>query len=391
MNKQVDKGKTLLVDGPASVTVVSGKVEVFGFQPKNNSRIVIREGKRLPFAVEETANFTISLGGTGGTEEVAASTIPPSWIDAFDILRSLQKKPAVVMVIGGVDSGKTSFCTYLINRLISEKCSVSILDEDMGQSDIGPPCTIAYAHVTKPVTDLFNLEGENTFFVGATSPSEAADITVDGTALLISEILGRDTVDFVVVNTDGWAEGEEAVEFKSRLASALKPDVIFCLQREDEVPSLCAAFGDALGEFREERAESPVAVRQRDREKRRSLRELGYAKYLANAKVKSFSLKRLKVKECCGTSSPNSNTKTAGAEKPKKSAALRLGEEKGLLVGLHDNQNKFLGIGILHGVDYAHQMLKVRTSVSTEPSCIVLGKVRLDENLHEIPTPPRKL
>jgi len=385
LKKQVDKGKTLLVDGPASVTVASGKAEVFGFQPKNNSRILIREGKRLPFVVEETASFTISLGNTGGVEEVAGSTIPPSWIGAFDILRSLQKKPAVVMVIGGVDSGKTSFCTYLINRLIGEKYSVSILDEDMGQSDIGPPCTIAYAHVTKPVTDLFNLEGESAFFVGATSPSEAADITVEGTALLISEILGR-TVDFMVVNTDGWAEGEGAVEFKSRLASALKPDVVFCLQPKDDVPSLCAAFGDALGEFREERAESPVAVRPRDREKRRSLRELGYAKYLGNAKVKSFSLKRLKVKEFCGTSSSNSNSKAEVAEKPKKSAAFRQCEEKGLLVGLQDNQNKFLGIGITQGVDYTRQMLKVRTSVSAEPSCIVLGKVRLDENLHEIPT-----
>lgn len=391
MNKQVEKGKTLLVDGPASVTVTSGKVEVFGFQARNNSRILIREGKRLPFAVEETASFSISLGNTGGAEEVAESTIPPSWIEAFSTVRSLQKKPTVVMVIGGIDSGKTSFCTYIINRLISEKCAVSILDEDMGQSDIGPPCTIAYTNVTKPITDLFNLEGENTFFVGATSPSEAADMTVEGTSLLIAEILGRCTMDFVIVNTDGWAEGEGAVEFKSRLASAVKPDVIFCLQPKDEVPSLCAAFGDALGEFREERAESPAAVRQRNREKRRSLRELGYAKYLGNAKVKSFSLKRLKVKEFCGTSSSNSNLKAEVAEKPKKSATFRQCEEKGLLIGLLNNQNKFLGIGITQGVDYTRQMLKVRTSVSAEPSCIVLGKVRLDENLHEISTSAGKL
>ena len=389
MNRQVDKGKTFLVDGPASVMVVSGKAEVFGFQVRNNSRILIREGKRLPFAVEETASFSISLGSTGGAEEVAGSTIPPSWIEAFNTVRSLQKKPIVVMVIGGVDSGKTSFCTYIINKLINEKCSVSILDEDIGQSDIGPPCTIAYTHVARQVIDLFNLEGENTFFVGATSPSEAAEIAIDGTALLTKEILGKGAVDFVVVNTDGWAEGEEAVMFKSHLASALKPDVIFCLEPKDEVPSLCAAFGDALGEFREERVESPAAVRQRDKEKRRSLRELGYAKYLGNAKVKSFSLKRLKVKEFSGTSS--SNSKAAVAEKPKKSAAFRQCEEKGLLVGLYDTQNRFLGIGISQGVDYSRQMLKLRTSVSTDPSCIVLGKVRLDENLHEISTSAGKL
>jgi polynucleotide 5'-hydroxyl-kinase GRC3/NOL9 len=387
LNKQVEKGKTLLVDGPASVAVVSGKAEVFGLQISDSRIILIREGKRLPFTVEETANFKLALGNAGAVEEVEDSTIPPSWQAAFETLRGLQKKPAVAMVIGGVDSGKTSFCTYLINRLTREKQAVAVLDEDMGQSDIGPPCTIAYAHVSKPVTDLFSLEGENTFFVGATSPSDAADATVEGTATLMAEILCKKTPDFVVVNTDGWATGEAAVEFKSRLAKAVNPDVVFCLEPKDEVPTLCATFGDALGEFQEERADSPVAVRLRDKEKRRNLRELGYAKYLAGAKVKSFSLKRLKIKECCQNSPQNLTVKAPGIEAPKKKLALRLGELRGLLMGLHDGQNRFLGIGTLQGVDYTRQMLKVRTSVSAEPTCIVLGKVRLDENFHEFSTP----
>lgn len=59
MNRIVEKGKTLLVDGPASVTVTSGNVEVFGSKANIASKIVIREGKRLPFAVHETAAFEI--------------------------------------------------------------------------------------------------------------------------------------------------------------------------------------------------------------------------------------------------------------------------------------------------------------------------------------------
>jgi hypothetical protein len=43
----------MLVDGPASVRVISGKTEVFGYQIKHASRIVVREGKRLPFFVSE--------------------------------------------------------------------------------------------------------------------------------------------------------------------------------------------------------------------------------------------------------------------------------------------------------------------------------------------------
>jgi polynucleotide 5'-kinase involved in rRNA processing len=65
---------------------------------------------------------------------------------------------------------------------------------------------------------------------------------------------------------------------------------------------------------------------------------------------------------------------------------IRQGEEEGLLLGLYDSQRKFLGIGILCKVNYVRKALKVLTSVSEKPLSIILGKVRLDENLKEVPT-----
>ena len=362
MNRMVESGKTLLVDGPASVLVVSGRVEVFGFSVKDASRIVIREGKRLPFAVLETTNFDISLGENASAEEIDGNTIPQSWIESLGILGGFQKKPVIAMVLGKVDSGKTSFCTYLINRLISEKQKVAILDGDLGQSDIGPPCTVAYAFVTKPVTDLYGLKAENAFFVGVTSPSEAVNKTIKGIALMKAEILDK-AADFVVVNTDGWVEGEEAVEYKSQLAEELSPDVIFCVQQKDELAPLLVA----LEKFIKTTIDFPLTIRQRSTEKRKNLRELGYIKYLTDAKVKFLPLKLLTIEE-------------------QSVGLIRQGEEEGLLLGLYDSQRKFLGIGILRKVDYVRKALKVLTSVSEKPSSITLGKVRLDENLKEVPT-----
>jgi polynucleotide 5'-hydroxyl-kinase GRC3/NOL9 len=373
MNKTVEKGRTLLVDGPASVTILSGKTEVFGFQLGETRKIVIREGKRLPFTVQEAASFDLALGADAGVEEKEGSTIPLSWIASYGTLREIQKRPIVVLVIGGVDSGKTSFCTYLINRLVSEKFKVAILDEDLGQSDIGPPGTVAYTYVVKPVTDLFNLKPENLVFVGTTSPSGAAEKTLEATASLKTEISGKRSADFLVVNTDGWAIGEEAVQFKSRLAAALEPDIVFCLQNQDTIPSLCATLGDALAGFRQERAESPIDVRERSRESRRSLRELGFAKYLENAKVKVFPLNYITV------------------EGKEKNALIRQRTADNLLVALYDGQKRFLGIGVLRSVDLDRKALKIQTSVSEKPALVVLGKTRLDENLREIPekTQPR--
>jgi polynucleotide 5'-hydroxyl-kinase GRC3/NOL9 len=361
MNLTVEGGKTLLVDGPASVLVVSGRVDAFGFSVKDASRVVIREGKRLPFAALETTNFELSLGENASVEEIDGTAIPQSWIDSFEMIRAFQKKPIIAMVLGKVDSGKTSFCTYLINMLIGGKQKVAILDGDLGQTDIGPPCTVAYALVAKPVTDLFELKAENAFFVGVTSPSEAVNRMIGGVALMKAEVLGK-AADFVVVNTDGWVEGREAVEYKSWLVEELNPDVVLCVQQKDELAPLLVA----LEKFRKTTIESPLNAKQRSREKRRNLRELGYSKYLTDAKVKSLPLELLATEE-------------------QRAVLIMRGEGRGLLLGLYDSQRKFLGISVLREVNYSRRTLKVFTPVSKKPSSIVLGRVRLDESLKEIP------
>jgi polynucleotide 5'-hydroxyl-kinase GRC3/NOL9 len=353
MNQTVEAGKTLLVDGPASVRVVSGKAEVLGFAVKHAGRIVVGEGKRLPFFVADTATFDVSLGENASVEEVEGNTVPKSWVDSVEALMGLQKKPVVAMVVGKADSGKTSFCTYLINRLVGAKRKAAILDGDLGQSDIGPPCTVAYAVVTKPLTELYELKARNAFFVGATSPSAALNKPLEGMVLMKAEILDV-TADFVVVNTDGWVEGEEAVKYKLLLAGMLEPDMVVCIQQQTELEPLLAA----LGQYRTFEVKSSLAVKQRSLEMRKNLRERSYAKYLRDAKAKAFPLNYLTIEE-------------------------RNDKERGLLLGLYAAQRKFLGIGVLREVDPVRKTLKVLTSVSAKPSRVVFGKVRVDENLRE--------
>jgi polynucleotide 5'-hydroxyl-kinase GRC3/NOL9 len=419
MNKIVEKGITLLVDGPASVTVVSGVAEVFGSTVESKGKVVIREGKRLPFTIKETATLEVSLGENASIEEVDGSTIPPSWIEAYEQILNFQKKPVAAMVLGTVDSGKTSFCTYLTNRLLQEKQKVAILDGDLGQSDIGPPCTVAYTFLTKPVTDLFNLEAKNAFFIGATSPSTAINKVIEGLTSLKKEIL-EGNPDFIVINTDGWVEGEDALNYKIQLVSELNPDIIFCIQQKDELAPLL----NSLEGLQKIVVESPPTIKQRSREKRRSLRELGYIKYLKNAKVQSLPISWLKVEanEFLGLGEPYENPKQAKRVyellglKPlhfaelkdrvcivigrgywvseeklrkleetvgKKITVFRKGDEEGLLVALYNNDRKFLGIGILREIDYSRKTLKIFTPVSDRIFIVTLGRIKLDKNLKE--------
>jgi polynucleotide 5'-hydroxyl-kinase GRC3/NOL9 len=419
MNKTVEEGKTLLVDGPASVTVISGSAEVFGFTVEGRRKVVIREGKRLPFTAKETTTLEISLGENASIEEVDGNTIPQSWIEAYEQLLNFQSKPVIAMVLGTVDSGKTSFCTYLTNRLLQEKQKVAILDGDLGQSDIGPPCTVAYTFLTKPVTDLFDLEAKNAFFIGFTSPSPAINKVIEGLTSLKKEVL-QGNPDFIVINTDGWVEGEDAVNYKVQLAKELNPDIIFCIQQKDELTPLL----NSLEGFQKIVVDSPQAIKQRSREKRRSLRELGYIKYLKNAKVQSIPISWLKIeaneflglginhegtrqakriyellgmnplhfaelkdKVCIvigkGRWIREENLKKLEETVGKKIVVIRKGEEEGLVVGLYNSDRKFLGIGVLREIDYSRKTLKIFTPVSEGISIVALGRIKLDKNLKE--------
>jgi len=421
MIRTVKKGSTLLVDGPASVTLTSGKAEVFGSVIAASARIVIREGKRLPFAVEEVASFEIALGEAASAEEVQGNTVPPSWTESSGNLINLQTKPSTAIVLGTVDSGKTSFSTYLVNKALSEKRKVAILDGDLGQSDVGPPSTIAYAFATRPIMDLFSLRARNALFVGETSPSRVQDKVIAALATLKREI-SASNVEFLVINTDGWVEGECAVEYKTRLIEELNPDIVFCIQKNDELTGLI----NRLGKFRKVVVESPSAIRQRDSDKRRSLRELGYTKYLGNAKVQSLSLSWLKVEgnelfDICKAHMNarkadriyrllemkplhiaeqsdkvcmiigrrrwinSENIKKVEEYTKKKVIVTRKGEEEGVLLGLFDSNRKFLGVGVLQEIDYLRKTVKISTPVSENVSVLDLGRVKLDKNLKEVP------
>jgi polynucleotide 5'-hydroxyl-kinase GRC3/NOL9 len=421
MNQTVQSGKTLLVDGPASVKAVSGKVEVFGSVLRNTRKVVIREGKRLPFVVKETTVFAVSLGENATVEEIAGSTIPSSWTKACEELQSLQMRTFTAVVLGTVDSGKTSFCTYLINKFLNEKKRVAILDGDLGQSDVGPPCTVAYAFATKPVTDLFNLKARNAFFVGVTSPSKAIDKVIEGLASLRKEVL-TECPDIVIINTDGWVEGQDAINYKVQLVEQLDPDIVFYIQQKDELAPLLKT----LGRFRTVRVDSPPVIRKKTREKRRSLRKLGYVKYLVNAKALSIPLNRVKIEagELAGLSMTRENFRKVKkiydllGTKPlhfaelqdevcivigerlwidtdtikrveeftkKKVVVVRKGEEQGLLAALYDAERKFLGIGVVREIDYRRKTVKIYTPASKEVSIVAIGRVKLDKDLREIP------
>jgi len=417
VKRTVDKGKTLLVDGPASVIIQSGEVEVLGAPLQTSVKVVIREGKRIPFEIKEKAEFDLTLGEKAVVNEVEGSTIPVSWERAAQDVLSLEK-PGTVMVVGGIDSGKTSFCAYLANRALKERRSVAIIDADLGQSDVGPPSTIGYCLLTKPVIDPFEIGAESIWFIGVTSPSGAVSKVIEGIMSMKEKALKRG-VGVLIMNTDGWIEGEDAVLYKVALAKQIKPSLLVGIQEHSELTFLLGA----LTETRKLVVESSSAVRKRDREERKLLRELGYKKYLKGAGTETFPLRWTivagvafgtgvppsrdrvrKIEELLGATplyceeTPNSVFIALDKEQwvdeelvkdleqrlNKKVRVVRKGDEEGLLVALHDAEENFLGIGVLQDIDYERRVVRVYTPVREGVASLHLGRVKLDRKGREI-------
>jgi polynucleotide 5'-hydroxyl-kinase GRC3/NOL9 len=357
----VESNRTLLVDGPASVRLASGKAEVFGCQIKQASKVVVsREGKRVPFHVLEKAVFNVSLGGNASMQETEGNTIPASWNKPVEAVLAVQKRPVVIMVLGQTDSGKSSLCTYIVNKLVDGKSKVAVLDGDLGQSDIGPSAALGYAVTSKPITELYDLKLENGFFVGVTSPLTAFAKAVEGLVALQAEVLKRQ-VDFILVNTDGWITGDAALRHKVELIKQLKPDVLVGVQVEDELAPLMANLESAASMVV---VEPSLALNPRTAEKRKALREMTYARYLKGARVQCYPVSQLIVE-------------------PRNAIPHKQEPEKGLLVGLY-NRSKFLGIGVLREINLTRHALKVQTSISATPNRLVFGKVFLNQKLQEI-------
>ncbi|MEM2935707.1 MAG: Clp1/GlmU family protein, partial [Candidatus Bathyarchaeia archaeon] len=230
-------------------------------------------------------------------------------------------------------------------------------------------------------------------------------------------------VNFLIINTDGRINGEDAAQYKIRMVERLSLDAAVGIQRETELESIL----NALRNVEIFRVDSPSAIKTRSQDRRKALRELSYKKYLKRAKVQSFPLNWVRVegvpfetwkpptqgqmervKEILGTAPLYCNeTPTAlflvlGGDQEinegqmrsleeafgKRVKTIKRGEEEGLLVALHNAQGKFLGIGILSSLDYERGVIKVYTPVDENVSTICVGQMKLDKQGIEIGLSP---
>ena len=85
------------------------------------------------------------------------------------IARYIVQPQAVILVVGSTDTGKSTFCRFLVEQGVSQGLRVGLVDADVGQSRIGPPTTIGLKILSQnPHWD--EIEADDLYFVGWISP-----------------------------------------------------------------------------------------------------------------------------------------------------------------------------------------------------------------------------
>lgn len=352
----LQKEETLLVEGPASLSLQNGDVSILG-APVSQELVVVRDGRQLPVEASSKSMLEIRLGLGSKYRIVHGSTIPTGWREASQVAAQCRGTTAI---IGDVDSGKSTLCTLIANYVQSQGLSVSVIDGDIGQADIGPPTTISLSRVQKPIYSLQDLQAELSLFIGDTSPASTEE-KLSRSMLKLRELSERQS-DVTLVNTDGWVQGEDAVGYKLRLLTTLQPDLVLGLAVDGEL--------DQLLEMKEStslKLSRSSHAKSRSRDERKRARELGYRRFLQNARRVELKIGHVRIRRF------NSN---------QRQLRLDANDLRGVIAGLLNEEEWLMSIGRIEAVENGR--LVIRSKVESTPITVELGAVVLSDQYEEV-------
>jgi polynucleotide 5'-hydroxyl-kinase GRC3/NOL9 len=281
-------------------------------------------------------------------------------MDAYDsVVARIVERGGMAIALGGLDSGKTSFCTMCAAVAVRVGKTVAYIDTDVGQTTVGPPATIGLKFISTPedVEPGRLARADALAFVGAMSPQGHMLPIVVG-ALRLAEQARAAGADVILVDTTGFISGMSAEMLKFHKIEALRPDFVVGFQRGGELEPILGAVARALPpEVDALPVGGSISVRSVDERTRRRVERL-HAFF-------EPPLHRWKVKPSV----------LVPAIPPEIDHALL----DGLLVGMDDGKGNCIGLGILESHEDGLRMI---SALSEGAKALRLGSVRVSPDFH---------
>lgn len=278
--------------------------------------------------------------------------------DSFEqAYERLLEAPGVVMLIGDIDSGKTTFALELLRRAREAEVSCALVDTDIQTSTVGPPTTVGL----RLCEGLGSLEREELrqadglSFVGSITPKAHLLPLVTGAAKLTRRAL-ESGCDLVVVDTTALVSGIYGQTLKFFKMDLVRPDYVVALERGGELEPLVGIAQRFTGATVIELGVHPNVV-PRSVDERTTMREEQFAAYF------STGVSRWRVRPTVFM--------------PTLPPDFDLAMLDGLVVGMEDGTGSCVGIGVLE-FDASEDFLRMVSPVTEGVKGLRLGSIRID-------------
>jgi len=421
MKLTLEVGQSIQITGPAKLHVIEGQLTLLGGSISSEDEVIIQAGKQYPFEVEEKAE--IELIGDNLKYTIVNSPLIP--LDRKKLAQKIEidPYPVKIMVLGQVDTGKSTVVCYLANYFSKLGKKVAVIDLDPGQQNIGPPSTITLGLLKQLILKLGDIPLLRMVFIGKTSPQGRMLQMVSGARELVDHALA--VADVILIDTTGWVFGGAARALKTSKIHALTPHFLVALQNSNEIEHIIKPF--EFSEIKTEMLSVFQQIETRSHETRKFLRESAFNNYFKNATSCLLNLESLRTEntffhtgqilnatdlklveqtlECDFMYAEKAADVLFFVKRPSafynkenlNRLKLSLGvqevrivnknDEQGLLVGLLDKDLQTLGIGIIENIHYRENKIRIYTPVLEKIRIIQFGYLRITTTGQEISEP----
>ena len=344
--------------------------------------------------------------------------------DRFEVLNYIKEaqKPLKIMIIGGIDSGKTTLATFLANELLNLGVKVAIVDSDVGQKSILPPATISLGIPETNFSNLYEIKAYKSYFVGSTTPMQFFGEMIVGTKLMCDYAKGK--ADVIIIDTTGLISNS-GEDLKRMKIEVIKPDIIIALQKKNELTRILNPYEDKIKIFYLKVYEG---IKSFSREERKDIRAEKWREYFKDSKTYNigfndvvisgtkvfqgekisedekrllesvFKWKALYGSKCEGRYVIVKRDLANMPRQVDKNILYYLDPDRfnNLIVGFIDREGFCRGLGILKEIDFENETLEVITPLNEYDVKNIIkevrfGRVKVNEHGEELGLLDREL
>lgn len=261
------------------------------------------------------------------------------------------KGGGICLILGAVDTGKTTLALALAKRLAARQ-PIGIIDADVGQSHMGPPTTVGWAIIDNPQVELSQFPAAGIAFVGDVTPVGHLLQLTTGIAQGVAAL--SQVTKLIIIDTPGFIQGPAAKALWWTVHQMIKSTLILAVQRSDELSDILVGLKTFC--CRLEQIRCPLDIPVKSPPERRCYRQSQFDRYFRDSRYYNINITEVAVQAPRSVSRENLIAR---------------------LVGLRDEQGSDMAVGVITDVQQDGKIIVVKAPPLDvgQVRCLVVGDI----------------